>query len=849
MAAKHKKRKQHLHATSLLEQVERLLAKGNCKQALKEAKFAYRQQSDDEHCRLLQRAYLARAQELHRFGLREECRAVVEDLLELRVTDPAVEQALPDLLVAIGMFGRQQAASNTPASATSATPSSATSATPADPRLLSSAADYAVLRPDEAPASLPEIRPGAITIRTALSALETGDEAAALATVKDIARGSPFADWKLFVRGLAAYYRKDTAEMPANWDRLEPARFAARIAAVLKALRDPSSADRGNDRLKASVRKIEQRLSGSSVLTHLHALQRHITADRWDKVLQGLSVCQAALREFDPQILQRVSSLLYGEIVHKGRTAALAQLARIAEPLALDPNWNRAWAIVWEHPANSKPEQAESHWRKYVADLDQVTALSATERDSAKALVWLRVGGHLAEDAKYLADSPYDVNRADSPNVYARAFDCFSEALMLAPKLLPAYEVLAAAQQAAGKPDEAAETYRQLLEHHPDNIDALQYLVQHYQRRDEPLAAREFAFRVQRLRPLDKSVNNLVWRVHVATARHYACQQRWEEGRAEFAAADKLDPSLADAYDVLARKALLELKAGDMGLGQQLIQRATTQAGEAAPVLLVLAVESIRFGLSKQVQRQFDKDWIAALKKKCRSDTAGRMCEALASYLVGGVEYPRRVVHIEMLTEYVRRCSRVKWTARDLRHVCEFLDVLYLHEMDEDTAFELLDKLVEKGCKEFPGSAYFQFTAGELEFRQDPGYCDRRLAHKCFERALEFAKASSDPLDVKLVELAKERLTFLGEAGLERPAFPFGPAYYDDDDDDAFDDGEFDDGGDTFADAPPVKMFNVFAKMCEKLGIDPEEILNRSAAGEPIFGGGKASSAQHKRKR
>ena len=87
-------------------------------------------------------------------------------------------------------------------------------------------ADHAVLRPEEAPSSQPSIRQGAETIRRALAALEAGDEAQSMAVLKDIPRAFPFADWKYLVRGLAAYYRQDAAEMQANWERLDAGRFA-----------------------------------------------------------------------------------------------------------------------------------------------------------------------------------------------------------------------------------------------------------------------------------------------------------------------------------------------------------------------------------------------------------------------------------------------------------------------------------------------------------------------------------------------------------------------------------------------------------------------------------------------
>ena len=91
MGTKHKHRPKH-GTGGLFQQAQRLLEKGDFKQALKDAKVCYRQQPGPEARQLLERAYLARGRQLHRAGLRQEARAVAESLLELGATDASVEQ-------------------------------------------------------------------------------------------------------------------------------------------------------------------------------------------------------------------------------------------------------------------------------------------------------------------------------------------------------------------------------------------------------------------------------------------------------------------------------------------------------------------------------------------------------------------------------------------------------------------------------------------------------------------------------------------------------------------------------------------------------------------------------------
>ena len=143
------------------------------------------------------------------------------------------------------------------------------------------AADHAVVQSGKTSASLPAIRQGAETIGRALAALETGDEAEAMTALKDIARTSPFADWKYFVRGLAAYYRQDGAEMQANWDRLDGKRFAARIAASLKVLADPAVVPIDDFHATDVLARLGSAVLGGPILSQLQNLQGHVAAGRW----------------------------------------------------------------------------------------------------------------------------------------------------------------------------------------------------------------------------------------------------------------------------------------------------------------------------------------------------------------------------------------------------------------------------------------------------------------------------------------------------------------------------------------------------------------------------------------
>ena len=50
-------------------------------------------------------------------------------------------------------------------------------------------------------------------------------------------------------------------------------------------------------------------------------------------------------------------------------TNLIRSFTKVAEPLPIDPRWNRLWAQVWEGP-QGHPDEAEPFWRRYLDDLD-----------------------------------------------------------------------------------------------------------------------------------------------------------------------------------------------------------------------------------------------------------------------------------------------------------------------------------------------------------------------------------------------------------------------------------------------------------------------------------------------
>ena len=809
MASKNKKRSDRAKVAAsdgLRQEVERLLAKDRLKDAVKQAKLCYKEEATPENHRLLERAYYLRADQLRKGAMLTSAQEVARHLLDFGITDAALVEGAAGLLMSLGMARdalKLQGRIDSPE---------------ARERLSRQAADQAVLHPERAAEVTPEVRQGSLRVREALQALDAGDDEKAMAALQDVSRASPFADWKLFVRGLSAHTKGKVEEARANWNRLDDGRAAARIARKLLALTGPSSdPESGGERPVAAVGldAIETQVFREPVLGLLEQLRGLVAEGRWGDAVRRLSTLRFRLRNIDPRLAERLTRVLYFPIIraatdldYNEARALIGDFTRGVEPLPLDPRWNRLWAMIWESPQGDL-DPAEDYWRAYLKDLETVPELAPEERTLARALVLNHIAGFSIDDAEQFAEESHG-QRAVDPDLREarkRAVACLEESLKLAPAHRDTYQTLIDAYRAWEQPAQAAEAARRLVAQFPEDFEAWMFLADHHYRLEEGAEALEAVERARTLRPLDPTVASLEWGVHILRARQFALKGRWDEGRAEFATAERVSPDDKQSVTFLARKAVFELKAGQPDRAEPLIAEALERLAEPTPLWLTLLIEAIRYKLPGVDRDRFESRWVNALPRRSRSETAGEMADLLGAFLASGTEYPGRAGHVKQVADYLRRTTRIKYRLEDLVNVCAFLGLIPKER-------DLLDKLVKRGLKLFPKSPKMLILAGAREMEKGAfGARNLRLARQYFAQALEQARASSDADDAGLVAKIQESLSmiddmfsvpmgmpFFGSGGMPPDLFEalgnmfgkgdFDPDYgFDDDDDDDDDEG------------------------------------------------------------
>ena len=180
----------------------------------------------------------------------------------------------------------------------------------------------------------------------------------ALELVREIARSSPLSEWKLFVRGLAAFYRRDRAEAQANWDRLDADRAPFRIVKRLRSLEagKHATAGPGSELRRPGKHGLRRERSSPFERAEGHSGEQ---GGQWTEISpQDPRVAGRACAGWIPGSPLSLTRSLIDPLVLDAADRRLRVRADASSssssgspsPCAIDPSWNRLWGLVWEGP-------------------------------------------------------------------------------------------------------------------------------------------------------------------------------------------------------------------------------------------------------------------------------------------------------------------------------------------------------------------------------------------------------------------------------------------------------------------------------------------------------------------
>lgn len=817
---------------------QRELAKGNVKEALKEARVCFREDPTPERRMLLEQTLAARSEQLQKAGLQDQAKDVFAELTRLGVTAPDVQAQLPRLRILLGL----------------AEPGAASDSAgdwQANPELLIELADQAVFHPQRIPDKYVEMRQDCQRVRAGLEAVECGEDARAAELINEIARRSPFADWKLFVRGLSAFYLGDAERARANWDRLEPKRPAFRIAQTLLVHSGQLAADKAAIDVANGLRRLEYAVQGDPVCEQLQLMGEHFQANHWSGVFH---VCRAFRQRFAAShgpLIERVTDLLWKRLVRDGWQHGLNRLMSIALAPRLDPHWNRARALMAEDPDREGDESAAHCWQAYAQELLSGNFLGEEERRIAAGLVYQRLARQWVIQAHNEEASPpfspfYEEDETFAAEIRQDAVRGYQQSLQCAPQLLTAYKELASLHLEMEQDAKAVQVYQSLLKQFPDDYETHQWLANYYLEDDKPDKAERYANEALRLRPRDPATATLLWNQRVAMVRLCVKKRKFVMARQELDSLPQHLPANAEAYWLDLLRAAVEYKANNVQEAERYVAAAAAQLPDPTPVWMIMHAHAARFGLKREIKNEFGARFKSAVAGQCCSQTAGQLARVLLPFVTKQIKYTGLATHQRLVLDYLQRCRSLTWRREDLRYTVQFLAV-----SDSWRHRALRDRLLAEGLAQFPQEPLFHYMAGSAGMEAGPFVVDVQRTREHFQSALKLNETADVRLPDESVKTAKQSLVLLDRAlemrgqmndwesdddEFEDDEFEDDEEYGDDDYDEEYDDDDSESdeafGAIELERIAPPFLIDAFKRAAARMGISMSELLRRAAIGE-----------------
>ncbi|HEY8504257.1 MAG TPA: hypothetical protein VIL46_06715, partial [Gemmataceae bacterium] len=412
------------------KRVEQALGERRYADALKLAKQLDRDQPSAAHRGLLRTAYLRAAEDLARRDAFRDGHALLSEAEQLSADDPEWWASLAVLRAEFGDWRRAfELLERAP---------------DARARVEAALADRALREPAPRPELLPpELRPAHDLVRAAFAHYEAGRDDAMLQALQGVGLRSPFLDWKLLLRGLSAYSRREDERAVENWQRLDPHRLPARLAAPLRLAIDPGFREaQPAEALRALQARLDRLLPAGDLLAGLRAIDRELHRERGlAEAFRAAERLTRPLRREHPALLRRLADCLYWAITRQGRPEDMGRFLRAFGPPEHDPHFYRLQGIVLE--AIGDLDQANKAWNDYQRWIAATPAQwPKPQADLARAMVWYRMGRNAQAHLRADFDEEEDVldflfgaprRRPQVRPLKPTAEACFEKAAELAP--------------------------------------------------------------------------------------------------------------------------------------------------------------------------------------------------------------------------------------------------------------------------------------------------------------------------------------------------------------------------------------------------------------------------------
>lgn len=500
-------------------------------------------------------------------------------------------------------------------------------------------------------------------ILLAFEQVEKGQDEAMRETLQAIGLRSPFLDWKLLLRGWSAYYQHDDARAMENWQRLDPARFPARLAAPFRFQIDDAYRQAQPPATQAVLSRQSRHLQQGEAVRRLEALRAALDKGRRFFHLQR-EVEQAliALRQEAPQLLPRFAAAMYWAVLKHGGPEELQFYRRHFGAPTDDPNFFRMQALGYEQ--GFELEAAHGFFQKLIAEIaNRADVWRGEQGRRAQALLWLRMGENAAKlpsPAKLkLAPSRIRYDPRFSTQLKPTAEECLRKSMALAPDLAEPALALFHHLVVEGKAKSAIKVARDFLQPQPDHLPMLKELGSLLAREADYGEAVKIYQQALSKNPLDRDLRERLGGAHLFFARQLAEAKSYDDARGSYQAALELTPQ--DAAPVLCKWAACEYKAKNDTRGEELIQQARQQNGTPLFIAYSMLIEAIRMKLPA-LKKRVEKDFADGLQAPADPEAVVQVAECAATHRLAEINYYGQKTHQKKVSDYISKAITRKTT-------------------------------------------------------------------------------------------------------------------------------------------------------------------------------------------
>jgi hypothetical protein len=374
-----------------------------------------------------------------------------------------------------------------------------------------------------------ERRVEATMVMEALELTSRGKFLESMEKLKDISRNSAFADWRLFVRGLHAFYSSDVEATHQNWSRLDRTRRPARIASALLAAEHEKPGE--GEALLCSPQMVEharklrlrkEAVSAAEAIAKTRHRDPKVTFAVSQVAMLGDFIAQ--FRRVDSDFVQTFGQACVVLSTFQGDMLVFDRLTKLVSGPISDPNWNKTrfnYALAFQGGEKTAIKSLEAFLNQ---DVPKLTHLPEQVRKAIGCLLYLV----MAENKRSQQESPRALFPFFSMNLdvdYKAINDLLRKAIAQYPthrlahaKLIDSLERQISQRGTTKVEEERLEKQilaarEALIKAIPEDTETALWLIDYYLEEDEFKKAKALIQNLEGKRIEDPAVKALPWKL------------------------------------------------------------------------------------------------------------------------------------------------------------------------------------------------------------------------------------------------------------------------------------------------------------------------------------------------